>query len=296
MHAPHDPPAGRRRKLPPAPSQPDDVFAGYLRDISQYDMITREQEYALRDRALAGDLEARDALVMANVRLGIAIAKKWRRPGVSDEDLVQEANRGLIRAAEKFRKQFEVKFSAYAQWWIERYLIEFLAQRGSIAKLPLHRADVFARVQKGRGKLFQILEREPTISEIARALRIDESMVTLAMQHASDPLEFDGTAAGDGEDGGPTIAERLASGDALSPEEQTMARNVKELVEQHLRTLPEREQHVLCHYFGLRKFPTRTLDDIGALMHLTRERVRQIKEQALRTMRASGAFDMLRNR
>jgi RNA polymerase primary sigma factor len=286
----------RPRRLPTATQAPDDVFAGYLRDIAAYGRISRDEEKALSERIQRGDLEARNTLVMANVRLAITIAKNWRRPGVSDEDLIQEANRGLLRAAEKFKSAFDVPFSGYAQWWIERYILEFLAQKGGLTKLPLQRADIFARVQKARGKLFQVLEREPTLREVAQCLRLPESLVTLALQHHADPMDLDARTGSDGEEAGPRLAERIGDRQAISPDEAAEANDLKQLVETHLALLPERTRLVLCHYFGLRKYPARTLDDIAERMGLTRERVRQLKEQGLKTLNASGKFADFRRR
>lgn len=254
----------------------------YLRDISIYPLISRDEEIALAKRIRASDQEALDTLVRSNLRFVVSVAKKYQNQGVSLSDLINEGNLGLIRAAHKFDETKGIKFISYAVWWIRQAILQALAEQSRIVRVPLNRAGTLHRIGKRASTLLQELGREPTHSEIAEGMDISEEEVAKTMSISQAHLSLDAPIA-PGEDS--SLLERIADVDSLTPDEQTFEKALTEAIGESLASLKERESKILRLYFGLDNQEPMTLEEIGAVLGITRERVRQIKEKALSKLR-----------
>jgi RNA polymerase primary sigma factor len=254
----------------------------YLRDISAYPLITREQEAALAVRIRAGEAEALDALVRANLRFVVSVAKKYQNQGVALSDLIEEGNLGLIRAAHKFDETKGIKFISYAVWWIRQAILQALAEQSRIVRVPLNRAGALHRIGRRASALRQELGREATHAEIAEGLDLSAAEVAKTVAIAQVHLSLD-APLGAGDD--TRLLDYLADEDGASPDEQTIERALSEAVTESLSALKERERRILRLYFGLDGDEPMTLEEIGARLGITRERVRQIKEKALSRLR-----------
>ena len=254
----------------------------YLRDISAFPLITREQEGDLARRIRAGDQDALEALVRANLRFVVSVAKKYQNQGVSLSDLINEGNLGLIRAAHKFDETKGIKFISYAVWWIRQAILQALAEQSRIVRVPLNRAGALHRIGRRASTLQQELGREATHAEIAEGMDLSEEDVAKTVAISQGHLSLDAPLA-PGDD--TRLLDYLADDVSAAPDEQTFERALTEAVEESLATLKEREAKILRLYFGLDGGEPMTLEDIGVLMGVTRERVRQIKEKAISRLR-----------
>jgi RNA polymerase primary sigma factor len=254
----------------------------YLRDISAYSLITREQEAALAIRIRAGDEEAMNELVRANLRFVVSVAKKYQNQGVNLSDLINEGNLGLIRAARRFDETKGIKFISYAVWWIRQAILQALAEQSRIVRVPLNRAGDLHRIGKRAAALVQELGREPTHEEIAEGMDLTEEEVarTMAISHTHLSLDAPLTP---GEDN--SLIDHLADSMRPLPDEETFEKALIETVHNSLLILKPREARVLRMYFGLAGDEPMTLEDIGEVLGVTRERVRQIKDRALLKLR-----------
>lgn len=254
----------------------------YLREISKYSLLKREDEVELAVKIHVGDPEALDKLVRSNLRFVVSVAKKYQNQGVSLSDLINEGNLGLIRAAHKFDETKGIKFISYAVWWIRQAILQALAEQSRIVRVPLNRAGTLHRIGKRSSALQQELGREPTIDEIAEGMDIpkDEVAKTLAISRSHLSLDAPLTPGEDNK-----LLDYLADEESPGPDDQTFERALSNSIEQVLRTLKEREAKILRLYFGLDSQEAMTLEEIGGLLGITRERVRQIKEKALARLR-----------
>jgi RNA polymerase primary sigma factor len=254
----------------------------YLRDISVYPLITREEEVTLAQRIRLHDQEALDKLVRSNLRFVVSVAKKYQNQGVSLSDLINEGNLGLIRAAHKFDETKGIKFISYAVWWIRQSILQALAEQSRIVRVPLNRAGALHRIGKRASTLLQELGRQPTHLEIAEGLDITEEEVAKTMLISQVHLSLDAPMT-PGEDN--RLLDYLPDNTNRTPDEQTFEKALSEAIEESLSNLKERESKILRLYFGLDGEDPMTLEDIGTLLGITRERVRQIKEKALLKLR-----------
>ena len=254
----------------------------YLRDISVYPLITREQEVELAKRIRKTDQEALDTLVRSNLRFVVSVAKKYQNQGVSLSDLINEGNLGLIRAAHKFDETKGIKFISYAVWWIRQAILQALAEQSRIVRVPLNRAGTLHRIGKRASSLLQELGREPTHEEIAEGMDITEEEVAKTMSISQTHLSLDAPMT-PGEDN--KLLDYLPDTLNPTPDEQTLEKALTDAVQESLSQLKEREAKILRLYFGLGDSEPMTLEEIGAVLGITRERVRQIKEKALSRLR-----------
>ncbi len=257
----------------------------YLRDISRYPLITQVEEVALAERIHQGDQEALDTLVRSNLRFVVSVAKKYQNQGVSLADLINEGNLGLIRAAHKFDESRGIKFISYAVWWIRQAILQALAEQSRIVRVPLNRAGELHRIGRRTSVLQQELGRDPTAGEIAEGMDIDLAEVerTLSISQAHVSLDAPMTP---GEDN--RLIDYLPDAAERSADAATMEHALTEGIEHVFKSLREREAKILRLYFGLDGPDPMTLEEIGAMMGITRERVRQIKEKALLRLRHAG--------
>lgn len=254
----------------------------YLKEISQYALINREEEAELARRIRAEDEEALDKLVRSNLRFVVSVAKKYQNQGVPLSDLINEGNLGLIRAAHKFDETKGIKFISYAVWWIRQAILQALAEQSRIVRVPLNRAGALHRIGRRSSALLQELGREPTVDEIAEGLDITQEEVERTLAISQSHLSLDAPLT-PGEDN--RLLDYLPDQFSPGPEDEAYERALKQTIEEALSSLKEREAKILRLYFGLDDQDPMTLEEIGALMGITRERVRQIKEKALVRLR-----------
>src|SRR5712664_3329741 len=246
----------------------------YLREISQYPLITREEEVVLAQRIKQSDPEALDKLVRSNLRFVVSVAKKYQNQGVSLAD--------LIRAAHKFDETKGIKFISYAVWWIRQAILQALAEQSRIVRVPLNRAGTLHRIGKRSASLLQELGREPTVEEIAEGMDISEEEVAKTLSISQAHLSLDAPLT-PGEDN--KLLDYLPDTTNPGPDDEIFEHALTESIEEVLATLKEREAKILRLYFGLEGQEPMTLEEIGSLLGITRERVRQIKEKALARLR-----------
>ena len=254
----------------------------YLRDISIYPLITREMEVELAQKIRADDQEALDTLVRSNLRFVVSVAKKYQNQGVSLSDLINEGNLGLIRAAHKFDETKGIKFISYAVWWIRQAILQALAEQSRIVRVPLNRAGTLHRIGKRASALLQELGREATHAEIANGTDLTEEEVAKTMAISQIHLSLDAPMT-PGEDN--RLLDYLPDTTNQTPDEETFDKALTESIQLALAGLKEREAKILKLYFGLDGAEPMTLEQIGAVLNITRERVRQIKEKALSRLR-----------
>jgi len=254
----------------------------YLKEISRYPLIDREEEARLARRIHDGDEAALAKLVRSNLRFVVSVAKKYQNQGVPLSDLINEGNLGLIRAAHKFDETKGIKFISYAVWWIRQGILQCLAEQSRVVRVPLNRAGALHRIGRRSSKLLQELGREPTVEEIADDLDISEEEVerTLAISRTSLSLDAPMTP---GEDN--RLIDYLPDQYSPGPETEVYEKALRRTIEEALDTLKEREAKILRLYYGLDDQSPMTLEEIGTLLGVTRERIRQIKEKALSRLR-----------
>jgi len=254
----------------------------YLREISKYPLINQEEEVRLAQLIHKGDEEALDKLVRSNLRFVVSVAKKYQNQGVSLSDLINEGNLGLIRAAHKFDETKGIKFISYAVWWIRQAILQALAEQSRIVRVPLNRAGALHRIGKRSSALLQELGREPTPAEIAEGMdfTIEEVQKTLSISQTHLSLDAPLTPGEDNK-----LLDYLPDTQNSGPDNETFEKALIESIEEVLSTLKEREAKILRLYFGLDGPEPKTLEEIGSLLGITRERVRQIKEKALTRLR-----------
>ena len=254
----------------------------YLRDISVFPLIPREEEIVLAQRIREGDQDALDKLVRSNLRFVVSVAKKYQNQGVSLSDLINEGNLGLIRAAHKFDETKGIKFISYAVWWIRQAILQALAEQSRIVRVPLNRAGTLHRIGRRASTLLQELGREATHAEIAEGLDISEDEVARTMSISQAHLSLDAPMT-PGEDN--RLLDYLADHEHPTPDEEAFEHALTESIGEALSGLKPREARILRLYFGLDSEDPMTLEQIGELLGITRERVRQIKEKALSRLR-----------
>lgn len=249
----------------------------YLRDISIYPLIDRDEEVRLAQLIRRKDMEALDKLVRSNLRFVVSVAKKYQNQGVALSDLINEGNLGLIRAAHKFDETKGIKFISYAVWWIRQAILQALAEQSRIVRVPLNRAGTLHRIGKRANALLQELGREPTHEEIAQEMDLTEEEVAKTISISQTHLSIDAPLT-PGEDN--KLLDYLPDDHNPTPDEQTFEKALTEAIEESLSGLKEREAKILRLYFGLDGEEPMTLEQIGSLLGITRERVRQIEARA----------------
>jgi RNA polymerase primary sigma factor len=254
----------------------------YLKEISAYPLLAREEEVQLARRIHDGCEESLDKLVRSNLRFVVSVAKKYQNQGVALGDLINEGNLGLIRAAHKFDETKGIKFISYAVWWIRQAILQALAEQSRIVRVPLNRAGALHRIGRRSSTLLQELGREPTVDEIADELELSQEEVERTLAISQSHLSLDAPLT-PGEDN--RLLDYLPDQFSAGPDDETYERALSHTIDEALGTLKDREARVLRLYFGLEGAEPMTLEEIGALLGITRERVRQIKEKALVRLR-----------
>lgn len=263
----------------------------YLQEIGKVDLLTPDEEIELAIRIRQNDQLALEKLVKANLRFVVSVAKQYQNQGLSLGDLINEGNLGLIKAARRFDETRGFKFISYAVWWIRQSILQALAEQSRIVRLPLNRVGALNKIGKAYSSLEQEYEREPSAQELAQELQMDISEVSDTLKIAGRAVSMDAPFA-QGEEN--RLLDILESDEQPSPDYKLMSESLKREIERALSTLSEREAEVINLYFGLNKEHSLTLEEIGEKFHLTRERVRQIKEKAIRRLRHASRSKNLR--
>jgi RNA polymerase primary sigma factor len=263
----------------------------YLQEIAKVELISPEEEVGLAQRIKEGDQIALDRLTKANLRFVVSVAKQYQNQGLTLGDLINEGNLGLIKAAQRFDETRGFKFISYAVWWIRQSILQALAEQSRVVRLPLNKVGSLSKISKTYAQLEQQLEREPTTDELAEVLGISAEEVSDSMRISGRSISIDAPFSGN-EEG--SLLEVLEDDTIETPDDSLLIESLKREVKRILATLTVREEDIVVLYYGLKGNECLTLDEIGHRLDLTRERVRQIKEKALRRLRTNSRSKTLR--
>ena len=263
----------------------------YLQEIGKVDLISAEEEVELAQRIKAGDKIALERLTKANLRFVVSVAKQYQNQGLTLPDLINEGNMGLIKAAQRFDETRGFKFISYAVWWIRQSILQALAEQSRIVRLPLNKIGSINKINKMYAYLEQAHERVPSAEEIARELDMSVSDVKESMKNSGRHISMDAPLV-EGEDS--NLYDVLRSGESPNPDKELMHESLKTEIERALKNLTPREADVIRLYFGLGENYPMTLEEIGETFELTRERVRQIKEKAIRRLKHTSRSKILK--
>jgi RNA polymerase primary sigma factor len=257
----------------------------YLNDIGKIAMLTPEQEADLARRIRDGDQNALGKLTESNLRFVVSVAKQYQNQGLSLSDLINEGNVGLMKAAKRFDETKGFKFISYAVWWIRQSILQAIVEHSRIVRLPLNKVGSYNKVNEAFISFVQQFEREPTNDELGEILEMTPKEVSNMLKGNGRHISVDAPIGG--EDGDSTMLDIISSADNVSPDNELMEQSLRDEVQQGLSILSPREVEVLSAYYGLNGYKPLTLEEIGEMYNLTRERVRQIKERAIRRLRKS---------
>ena len=254
----------------------------YLQEIGREELISIEEEVELAQAIKRGDRRALDKMTRANLRFVVSVAKQYQNQGLSLPDLINEGNLGLIKAAEKFAETRGFKFISYAVWWIRQAILQALAEQARIVRLPLNQVGTLNKISKALAKFEQENERRPSAEELAKELNLPEDKITETLKVAGRHISVDAPFV-EGEEN--SLLDVLTSDDTPSTDSVLLDESLSSEINQVLTNLTEREAEIVKCFFGICGYPEMTLDEIGMKYDLTRERVRQIKEKAIRKLR-----------
>ncbi|MCB0478883.1 MAG: RNA polymerase sigma factor RpoD/SigA [Crocinitomicaceae bacterium] len=264
----------------------------YLQDIGKEELITAEEEVELARRIKQGDQLALEKLTRANLRFVVSVAKQYQNQGLTLPDLINEGNLGLIKAAQKFDETRGFKFISYAVWWIRQSILQALAEQARIVRLPLNQVGSLNKINKAFSKLEQEYERPPTAEELAETLEVPEDKVKESLNVSGRHVSMDAPLSSN-EDGG-TLMDVMSNLDSPNADQTLMSESLQREIERSLSTLTDKEREIIRLFFGIGMNHGLTLEEIGAKFNLTRERVRQIKEKAIRRLRHTSRNKLLK--
>jgi len=263
----------------------------YLQDIGKEELITAEEEVLLAQRIRQGDQQALDKLCKANLRFVVSVAKQYQNQGLSLPDLINEGNLGLIKAAQRFDETRGFKFISYAVWWIRQSILQALAEQSRIVRLPLNQVGSLNKIKKESSRLEQKFERPPSPDELAEALEIPEYKINAALRISTRYISMDAPLT---EDEDMKFIDIFIDEDTPVTDAGLMRESLAREIQRSLATLTEKERDVVNLYYGLGMNHGLTLEEIGAKFDLTRERVRQIKEKAIRRLKHTSRSKLLK--
>ncbi len=263
----------------------------YLQDIGREELITAEEEVELARRIKSGDQEALEKLIKANLRFVVSVAKQYQNQGLSLPDLINEGNLGLIKAAQRFDETRGFKFISYAVWWIRQSILQALAEQSRLVRLPLNQVGSLNKIKKATSKLEQEFERPPSLDEIAESLELPEHKIDKAMKITTRYISVDAPIS---QDDDMKFLDVFVSEDLPKTDSNLMRESLNKEIQRSLSTLTEKERDVINLYYGIGMNHGLTLEEIGAKFNLTRERVRQIKEKAIRRLKHTARSRLLK--
>ncbi len=264
----------------------------YLHEIGKVDLLTPDEEVTYARKLKEGDEEALNKLVKANLRFVVSVAKQYQNQGLSLPDLINEGNLGLIKAAQRFDETRGFKFISYAVWWIRQSILQALAEQARIVKLPLNKIGSINKVNKAFAELEQRFEREPSVAELVEVLELATDDVKEALRSSNRHVSMDAPLTQD-EDS--NLYDVILSHDSPSPDRGLLNDSLRKEIERALATLTPREGNIIRLYFGLNGKHPHTLEEIGEEFDLTRERVRQIKEKAIKRLKQTTRSKILKS-
>ena len=266
----------------------------YLQDISKVGLVTAEEEAELAKLIRDGDKDALEKLTKANLRFVVSVAKQYQNQGLNLSDLINEGNIGLIKAAQRFDETRGFKFISYAVWWIRQSIMQSIAEQARIVRLPLNKIGNITKINRTFAQLEQVHEREPSIDEVAELLDVSVDEVKDSLTISGRHISVDAPLSSDEESN--TMLDVLTETEGLlNPDKELMSESLRNEIERSLSTLAFREAEVLRLYFGINCKSALTLEEIGEEFELTRERVRQIKEKALRKLKHTSRCKLLKS-
>ncbi len=263
----------------------------YLQDIGREELISADQEVELAKRIKSGDQRALDKLCRANLRFVVSVAKQYQNQGLSLPDLINEGNVGLIKAAQRFDETRGFKFISYAVWWIRQSILQALAEQSRIVRLPLNQVGALNKIKKESSRLEQKFERTPSAEEIAEAMDVPEAKIDAALKISTKYVSMDAPLI---EDEDTKFIDVFLDEESAVTDEALIRESLAQEIQRSLSTLSEKEREVINLFYGLEQPHSLTLDEIGAKFDLTRERVRQIKEKALRRLKHNSKNKLLK--
>ncbi|MBF0498933.1 MAG: sigma-70 family RNA polymerase sigma factor [Candidatus Riflebacteria bacterium] len=280
-------------ELPPEPERGESIFDDsvklYLQQLTKLSLATAEEEIDFARRIEAKDAEARDALITANLRLVVSIAKKYTNRGLLFLDLIQEGNMGLLRSIDKFDYHLGYKFSTYSTWWIRQSITRALAEQSRVIRIPVHIMEIVNKVKKTIRLFQQEHGREPTLPEVSASISLPVERIEEIIKLTQEPVSLDLTV-GNKDDS--SLDSFIGDDDAVTPEEAVVDSLLREQINNVMKDLTEKERNVIGLRFGLADGIPRSLEEIGRIMSVTRERVRQIEEKALKKLRACSTSNL----
>jgi RNA polymerase primary sigma factor len=262
----------------------------YLMDISKKELLSAQDEAQLAKLSREGDIDALDKLVQANLRFVVSVAKQYQNQGLSLNDLINEGNLGLIRAAQKFDETRGFKFISYAVWWIRQAMSQAIIEQSKIIRIPTGKVQNFSKINKAFQMLEQEYMRDPSIEDVMLKTGLTEEDINEYLKNIVATVSTDAVR---GEDGEMTLGDTLHDDSHMHPEDEMMRTSVESMLSNMLATLDDREQEIIKLYFGLAGNDTHTLEEIGEKLGLTRERVRQIKERCLERLKKKSDISLL---
>jgi len=263
----------------------------YLHEIGKMDLLSPEEEAELAGRVKAGDEDALERLIQGNLRFVVSVSKQYQNQGLSLPDLINEGNLGLIKAAKRFDETRGFKFISYAVWWILQSILQALAEQARIVRLPLNKIGAINKINRVFTRLEQIYEREPTFEELSLTLKMAPENIKEAIIFSGRPVSMDAPLSSTEE--GNTLYDVLLDEDAPSPDKELVKDSLRQEIERVLKTLPPREAEIVRLFYGLNGNFQHSLDEIAIEISLTRERVRQLKEKAIKRLKVNTRCKLL---
>jgi RNA polymerase primary sigma factor len=254
----------------------------YLHEIGKVELLTSENEVELAKKIKKGDREAFEKLIKSNLRFVVSVAKQYQNQGLTLPDIINEGNLGLIKAAQKFDETRGFKFISYAVWWIRQSILQALAEQARIVRLPLNKIGTLSKINKTFYQLEQEFQREPTPKEMAELLNLTPEIIEETIKSSSHHLSMDAPLRDDENN---NLYDVMLNSETPSPDKGLLNKSLQQEIERSISTLKERESDIIRYYFGLSGLRPHSLEEIGEIFGLTRERTRQIKEKALKLLR-----------
>lgn len=263
----------------------------YFHEMSKYSMLSAEDEYEIAGRAAQGDQEAKNQLVEANLRLVISIAKRYRGCGLTFQDLIQEGNIGLIKATERFDREKGFRFCTYAAWWVKQSIVRAIMDSGRTIRVPANINEMMNKVRNMERTLATQLGHEPSSEETAKAMNMSISQIEDIHSYMADPVSLDQQM---GEENDSTLGDFIEDTTYISPETSFINESNRDIIDSVLSTLTEREGEILRYRFGMKDGTAKTLEEVGVIFGITKERIRQLEAKALRKLRHPSRAAILR--